>query len=412
MKKLINIFLLFLLTSFYANATDIQVGKNFEIKSIKEAIALAQNGDTITIHKGLYREGNIGVGKSLYIRGIAYPVLDGENKTEILSIKADNITITGLHLKNVGTSYVEDRAGIAVYESKNININYNILQNAFFGIFIKNCQNIRITNNLVYGKATDEASSGNAIQLWYCNKAFIANNRVKHHRDGIYLEFADSTTVKNNLSENNLRYGLHFMFSNFCDYQNNTFQSNGAGVAVMFSKYISMTGNHFEKNWGMSSYGLLLKEIYDGEVSHNTFSENTIGIYFEGATRMEIKNNLFKSNGWALKFTGSAMDNEVVQNNFISNTFNFETTSKRNNNIIRQNYWSDYTGYDLDKDGFGDIPYRPVKLYNYIIDRVPSSIILMRSLFIDIVNFAEKVTPIFTPENLVDESPLMKQVRL
>ena len=77
---------------------------------------------------------------------------------------------------------------------------------------------------------------------------------------------------------------------------------------------------------------------------------------------------------------------------------------------MNNNYWSNYTGYDLDKDGAGDIPYRPVKLFSYIVNRTPETIILLRSLFIDIIDFSEKVSPIFTPDNLIDETPEMKRV--
>ncbi|MDX1629079.1 MAG: nitrous oxide reductase family maturation protein NosD, partial [Fulvivirga sp.] len=72
--------------------------------------------------------------------------------------------------------------------------------------------------------------------------------------------------------------------------------------------------------------------------------------------------------------------------------------------------WNEYAGYDLNKDGIGDVPHRPVKLFSYVVTRSESSIILLRSLFIDLLNFAEKVTPVFTPETLVDEQPLMKPV--
>jgi len=218
----------------------------------------------------------------------------------------------------------------------------------------------------------------------------------------------DNSLIENNISENNIRYGLHFMFSNHNRYHRNLFKKNGAGVAVMFSKFITMTGNTFDRNWGSSSYGLLLKEIYDGEISANSFLGNTIGIYAEGSNRLIIQNNHFVNNGWALKIMGSCLDNLFTENNFISNTFDLSTNSFQQHNTYRQNYWSSYNGYDLDKDGYGDVPYRPVKLFSYLVARVDPSIILLRSLFIDMLEFAERITPMFTPTNLVDQRPLMK----
>ena len=100
----------------------------------------------------------------------------------------------------------------------------------------------------------------------------------------------------------------------------------------------------------------------------------------------------------------------LLNNNFLHNAFDISYSGRGNGNIFDKNYWSDYTGYDLDKDGLGDIPYRPVKLFSYIVNRTPETIILLRSLFVDIINFSEKVSPIFTPDNLRDFNPRMQPV--
>ncbi len=200
------------------------------------------------------------------------------------------------------------------------------------------------------------------------------------------------------------------MFSNNDEYLNNTFRNNGAGVAVMFSRNIIMRDNLFEKNWGPSSYGLLLKDILDGEVTGNRFIENTIGIYADGSNRIKITGNEFRHNGWALKILGSCMDNTVNGNNFLSNTFDLITNTSTNYNRFDGNYWSEYSGYDLDKNGIGDIPYKPVKLFSMVVSNLPASIILLRSSFVDLINFAEKITPSLTPVSLADNSPLMKMI--
>lgn len=111
-----------------------------------------------------------------------------------------------------------------------------------------------------------------------------------------------------------------------------------------------------------------------------------------------------------MKVSGGCLDNKVNNNNFIANTFDLSISMSSNSNNFNGNYWSDYTGYDLDRDGQGDVPYRPVKLFNYIVNQTPEATILLRSLFVDIINFSEKVSPIFTPKNVSDESPQMKKI--
>jgi nitrous oxidase accessory protein len=120
-------------------------------------------------------------------------------------------------------------------------------------------------------------------------------------------------------------------------------------------------------------------------------------------------NNDFISNGYAIKVLGACYSNTFSNNNFLYNSFDISYNSKINDNEFENNYWSSYAGYDLDKDGIGDVPYRPVKLFSYIVNRTPETIILMRSLFIDIIDFSEKVSPVFTPDNLLDNRPQMKK---
>ena len=405
---------LFLLTTFFISnsfAKQIEVCSSCETKSIKEAILKAENGDEIIIRGGIYKEhGVILINKSVKIIGVGNPIIDGENKETILKIKADNFTIEGLTIINVGRSYTKDFAAILVSRSNHFIIRNNIFKDVFFGILIEKSHYGVVENNDISSNAKDQAGSGNGIHLWHSSNMKIINNTVHGLRDGIYFEFVKKSKVINNKSYGNLRYGLHFMFSNENEYFDNVFIKNGAGVAVMFSKFIIMRNNKFQENWGSASYGLLLKEIYDAEIENNLFELNTIGISVDGSTRINYKKNTFLRNGWAVKIVGACYENDFAQNNFLHNALDLSYNSKINTNKFDNNYWSDYTGYDLDKNGIGDVPYRPVKLFSYIVHRTPESIILLRSLFVDIINFSEKVSPVFTPDNLVDNNPLMKNI--
>jgi nitrous oxidase accessory protein len=407
-KEIISSFLLLIACLLPAQAAQLTVCADCEYKQISAAVAAAVPGDEIIIKSGIYKEGNIEIDKHLYLKGEGWPVLDGENQTEVLTITADCVFIEGLVIRNVGTSYLVDRAGIRVKRTRYFYIRNNRLKNTFFGIYLEHCKDGIVAGNKVIGEAEEEMSSGNAIHLWYCERVEVEDNYVSGHRDGIYFEFVDGSFIQGNISEYNLRYGLHFMFSNDDDYTRNTFRRNGAGVAVMFSRNINMWENLFEYNWGRAAYGLLLKEIYDAEIRDNLFRENTMGIYVEGSTRIQYRNNDFDRNGWAIKMSGGCLDNEIHANNFLYNTFDLAINSPPNNNSFDGNFWSAYTGYDLDRDGTGDVPYQPVKLFNYVVNRTPEAMVLLRSLFIDLLNFSEKVSPVFTPENVADNEPRMQ----
>lgn len=410
MAKKINIILLLILTTSLSAKT-IEVCQDCAFKSIKQALNHSQAGDEIWVGAGIYYESQIIIDKPVHLKGRGLPIIDAQGEGEIITITADSITFEGFQLQNVGTSYLSDWAGIRVKKSRHFLIRNNVLKNCFFGIYLEHADEGEISCNEIVGEAKNEMSSGNAIHLWYCNKILVENNQVSHHRDGIYFEFVDDSQIKYNISEDNIRYGLHFMFSNRDDYYKNQFRRNGAGVAVMFSKFINMWENEFDHNWGRASYGLLLKEIYDAEIHNNSFTENSIGIYVEGSTRVNYLKNDFIQNGWAIKISGGCLDNRINQNNFLANTFDLSMQSAAGSNSFDGNYWSDYNGYDLDKNGIGDIPYRPVKLYNYLVNRSPETLVLLRSFFIELINFSEKVSPAFTPEAIKDQSPSMRYLK-
>ncbi len=398
--------------SVTANARELVVGLSSAVTSLSSALKMAKPYDTLCVNAGTYHpDSTLIITKPLYIFGNGNAQIEAAQNQGIFEIRSDSVTIAGFTLQNVPKNYLKDLAAIWVDYSQHFYIGNNTINNCFFGIFITKSKNGIVENNTVKGQAIHEHSSANAIHLWYCQKMVVKNNWVRHHRDGIYLEFVDSSNIENNISEQNLRYGLHFMFSNYDAYQQNTFSNNGAGVAVMFSKFIQMHRNNFNANWGDAAYGLLLKEIYDGEITGNTFQKNTVGIFAEGANRIHLRQNDFIANGWALKIRGSAMNNEFCYNNFIGNSFDLATDARTDYNSYHHNYWEEYSGYDLNKDGLGDVPHRPVKLFAYLVSKLDESILLMRSSFIELLNFAEKVAPSVTPTSLMDKTPLMKMYR-
>jgi len=409
MKHILALLAVILMTPF-TYAQTIEVCKSCPISTLSDGIAQAKDFDTIVVKKGTYKEHNVIVDKPLTIIGENYPIIDGELKGEIITIISDNVTVDGLFIINVGNSYTADYAAIRVKNSKNFLIQNLVLEKLFFGIYIEKSRDGKVFHNKIIGEAVEEYNSGNGIQLWYSKNVLIEHNFVQHVRDGIYLEFSNFCTIKNNVSALNVRYGLHFMFSNDDLYEDNTFENNGAGVAVMFSRRIKMFNNSFKENWGTASYGLLLKEINDAEIKGNTFEDNTIGINVEGSNRINYRHNTFENNGWAIKVKGACYTNIFTENNFLYNSFDIAYNSKVNDNEFDKNYWSSYTGYDLDKNGIGDIPYRPVKLFSYIVNRTPETIILLRSMFIDIIDFSEKVSPVFTPDDLLDNNPQIKKL--
>ncbi|MES2647481.1 MAG: nitrous oxide reductase family maturation protein NosD [Bacteroidota bacterium] len=408
----VSYFILAFFIPVFAFARTLQVGAGKTFKTITSAIAASGNGDVILVNKGMYAEGEIVVNKSIILRGIDWPVIDGKNASQVIRILAGNVVVEGLEIRNSGYSSSYDWAGIKVVNSSHVVIRNNHLLNNGFGIYFQNASYSSIDSNIVKGNVTDEVQSGNAIHCWKSDHITISGNNVTGHRDGIYFEFVTNSLIQNNTSYHNLRYGIHFMFSNDDIYSYNTFRSNGSGVAVMFSKKVTMRHNHFEENWGSGAYGILMKEISDGVVEHNTFLRNTVGIYMEGTNRLVVSKNTFKSNGWAMRVQASCNDNTITRNNYFGNTFDVGTNGTMQLNKFELNYWDKYEGYDLNKDGIGDVQYQPVSLYSMVVEKMPSASLLLRSFLVSLMDRAERVIPSITPVQLKDDKPFMKPIPL
>ena len=393
-------------------AAIIHVGSQHVFKTILPALKFAKNGDSILVEKGFYKEGNIIINKEIYFLGRDFPTIDGDRKFEVLSIKSNNVTVKGFKIQHSGYATMDDPGGIKVYDSHHVTIIDNLVYDNFFGIYIQYSKNCIIKNNKIIAFGKEEQEIGNGIHCWKSDSLQIIGNYVSGNRDGIYFEFVTNSVIWRNISANNIRYGLHFMFSNDDAYFSNIFENNGAGVAVMYTKKVVMMNNTFKDNWGDAAYGLLLKDISDATIFNNRFINNTSAIFMDGGNRIIVEKNTFKANGWGLKIQASCMENVIENNNFLGNTFDVSTNSTLVQNKFISNYWDKYEGYDLNKDGLGDVPYRPLSLFSVIVESNPPAMLLFRSFMVTLLDKSEKILPSLTPENFIDNTPLIHALKL
>jgi len=405
--RLLSCILIFI--SHWALAKTWQVNT---VVSLYQSIEKASAGDTILISKGIYKIHTIIIDKPLVIIGRDFPVLDGQFKGEILTIRASDTQVKGIEFQNVGETSSIDWAGVKVLEAQNVIVKNNRFRNCYFAVYLSACIKSIVSNNRIIGQPKEEQTTGNGIHAWKCDSILIENNLVEGHRDGIYFEFVTNSLIRSNYTSLNIRYGLHFMFSHNNTYEFNQFVKNGAGVAVMYTRKVTMKNNIFRDNWGGAAYGILLKDISDSRIEHNLFLSNTVGIYMEGCSRTAFIQNEFSKNGIAMRIQANCDDNSISTNNFLANTFDIATNGNSVYNEVTHNYWDKYEGYDLNRDGTGDIAYRPVSLFSTLIERVPQAMMLLRSFTATLLDKIEKIIPSLTPENLKDEKPSMKPIKM
>jgi nitrous oxidase accessory protein len=233
--------------------------------------------------------------------------------------------------------------------------------------------------------------------FWYSSGIRVANNHV-----------ADS------------RYGLHFMYSHDTRVEDNVLADNSVGVYLMYSNGIAVENNDLSRNRGPSGYGLGLKDCDDIAVRRNRFRANRVGAYIDNSPLSygavgELEDNLIAFNEIGLLITPNTKSNIVAGNGFIENEEQVSVHGRgtlEGNEFSRDgrgNFWSDYTGFDLDGDRVGDLPYRAVSLFEDLLAREPNLRVLLHSPAQRAIELTARAIPQVQPEpKFTDPFPLMQ----
>lgn len=351
------------------SARTIEVGEGKAFSSISAALHKAKAKDEILIYgKKIYKE-RLVIQKPITLKGVGTPIIDGGQRGDVIKVNADNVTIEGLQIQNSARSSQVDYCGVHVKDAQFVTVRNCVFRKNQFSVMFQNCKNGLIANNNISSNITYNPIMGNAVHCWKSDNMHITGNNIGHNRDGIYLEFVNNSHIDHNTVSGCARYGLHFMFSHFNVYNSNRFNHNQAGVAVMFAHNVEMINNTFEFNRGTSSYGLLIKELQYSTIKWNRFLDNTVGLLIDGGSDLNVHHNVIKNNGWGMRLISASTNDTIVHNNFLGNTFDMTTNVSYNRNNVNGNYWDKYEGYDLNKDGYGDVPFHPLSLFSMLAEQ-------------------------------------------
>ncbi|MCC6278695.1 MAG: nitrous oxide reductase family maturation protein NosD [Oligoflexia bacterium] len=408
---MIVIFLSLLNLCEFASARKIDVcPKGCALQTIQEAVRVAPPRSQVVVHPATYLEKDILINKplELVVSSQGGVIIDAQEAGAHFIVTADDVTIRGFELRNPGFASIKDIAAVRVRSANRCIFANNQIVNSTYGIYIEKSTGCTILDNHIRSNRRGAIESGSGIHVWQSTNVEIVRNKISGHRDGIYFEFVSHSRIVENESEENLRYGLHFMFSNENDYQRNTFRKNQSGVAVMYSKKINMRANRFEQSYGPASFGLLLKDISDSLIVGNLIKDNTTGFFVEGVSRTLISDNDVIQNGWAIRIVSSSENNTFISNNFLDSTFEVAALAGANSNVFSGNYWSRYEGVDLDRNNIGDHAHRPASLSGVWVQTIDGAALLLNSFFLHLIDLAEATLPSLVASQIVDEHPLMR----
>ena len=387
--------------------------------SLAEALAEAQDGDTVEVYGGLH-EGPLLIERSLTLIGHDSPVIDGRGQGTVIRFAAPDITLRGFVVRDSGSSLDQENSGIAV-EAPGAVLENNRLEETLFGIYLREADGSIIRGNTISSKDLPVPRRGDPIRVWYSNDVLIENNTVNKGRD-VVLWYSERLTVRDNeVSEG--RYGLHFMYCDDATIENNLLIDNSVGTFLMYSRRLQLLGNTIARNRGPSGFGVGLKDMDDAIVKDNLFLDNRIGAHLDNSPREinsigRFEGNVFAYNDVGVNLMPSVRHNEFAGNSFVDNEQQVSIAGGGGQADANDwtageagtgNYWSDYVGYDGDSDGSGDVPYRAERLFENLMDQNSTLRLFMYSPVEQAVEFAARAVPFVKPvPKLTDEKPLMR----
>jgi nitrous oxidase accessory protein len=406
---------LLLLAGVSARAEVLTVGQNRQFQTIAPAIAAARNGDTVRVESGTFTE-NLVLDKSVILEGLEKPVIRGTGTGSIVTVTADGCVIRGFRFEKSGGDLQAEDAGILLKSNGNT-VEDNELFDVLFGIYLYHSAGNSIRRNKVTGRTELETGErGAGLHLWNSPANVLEDNEISAARDGMYIQSSPNNTIRRN-RVSNLRYGLHFMNSDDNRFEDNVFFDNIAGAAIMYSQRIELRRNAFVHNRGFSSFGILYQDCRQCVAEENLILNNATGVFLEGLKNSVFRRNTIAENDVAIQIFGSSQQNVFEQNNFIDNLSPLQLVGGKSATRWQGengdgNYWSDYDGYDLDGDGFGDVPHRIQNIFEHLEGNFPRLRVYLNSPAAQSLVAAEKSFPILKGSNEFDRKPLMRPVAI
>ncbi len=379
-------------------------------ESIAKAVRQARAGDTVLVERGDY-SGNIVIDKPLTLRGRNRPTVSGGERGDVIRVKAPDVVIEGLIVRDSGADLTAQNAGIYVEPGAHrVAIRSNDLVYNLFGAWVEGVENPVIQGNLITGKRdVQSAQRGNGIQLYNTTGARILDNNISFTRDGIYVDVSHHAVFRGNRMHH-LRYGTHYMNSYYNLWEKNESYLNRGGLALMEVRDQVVRDNIA---WGNSDHGIMLRTIQDAVVERNIVVGNGKGFFVYDAEYNTIRDNLVLANWVGVHLWAGSYRNAVDGNDFINNHEQVRYVATRDEQWGKErgNFWSNYTGWDRDGDGAGDTAYQATDIVDRLTTTHPAVKLLLASPAVQTLRAAARAFPLLRATSIIDEQPRMRPYR-
>lgn len=368
-------------------------------------------GATIRLAQGRH-VGPLRIERPLALLGEAGAVLAGPGTGSVVVVSAPDVRIEGLEITGSGLDTpAMDSAILLTQAAVRARVRSNRLVDNLFGVYVHGAAASVIENNLISGRRDLRLSeAGNGVAIWNAPGAQVIGNAIRHGRDGIFVKTSSHNVFANNTFDE-LRFAIHYMYTNDSRIVGNRSRGNHVGWAIMYSDRLEIRDNVSD---GDRDHGLMLNSTNRSQVVGNVVRggrEKCVFVY--AANDNLLKDNWFEGCPIGIHFTAGSERNTITGNAFVGNRNQVKYVGTRYLDWVhegRGNYWSDNPAFDLDGDGIADRPYRPNDVVDAILWTLPAAKVLVNSPAVQMVRWAQARFPALYPGGVVDSAPLMRPV--
>lgn len=379
--------------------------------SLQAAIAAARPGDVLVLGPGEH-QGSIRIDRPLTLWGLRDAVVRSAGTGHNIEVAAGGVTLLGFTVSGSGRRYEQTDAAVSVH-GDGCRIEGLSIRDALFGISIDASRGVQVIGNEIEGLGgSDLGLRGDAVRLWEVRDSEVRSNRIMDGRD-LVVWYSPHNTVADNWCEFG-RYGTHLMYSHSNLISGNTYVGNMVGIFIMYSDSTSVVRNCVAFSDPVGGMGIGIKEAGQMSVRENVVLRDQVGIYVDTSPLYRTHWNEFLDNHLLSCDTGVEFHRSESRSRFEGNEWrgcgsDVQVEGRGNAMGVEWsgNFFDAYAGYDLDRDGVGDIPFELVDASGRLVASREELRFLRGTLALRLLDLAAQVFPLLRPTPVLrDARPL------
>ena len=426
------------------HAERVVVSVDQPLQTVVDALS---DGDTVVLKEGEHR-GPLEIRRRIIVEGEPGALIVGPGQGSVVVIEAAGAVVRGLTIRGSGRDLEKLDSGVFIEKSATgAVVEGNRVEGNLYGVYIHGAADAIVRRNEIVGIAQGRMNdAGNGVSVWDAPGAKVLENDFRFGRDGIF-SIASRKNVFSGNRFRDLRFAVHYMYTNDGEVTGNVSIGNAVGYAVMYSHRLLVRGNLSDGDrdrgflFNFANGSLITGNVVLGRLQpaerwtrvgmhnremreHGLVDDRQPGGTLQAGARIgpekcvfiyNTNHNRFRDNWFegceiGIHFTAGSEGNQIVGNAFVRNRNQVKYVGTRYLDWSvegRGNYWSDNAAFDLNGDGIADTTYRPNDLIDKVLWTAPQAKVLANSPAVQVIRWSQAQFPALLPGGVVDSHPLI-----